>query len=112
VENPPRTSFLHCSLYQSTMTSPDEVISFSKNRKGGDLLVDSQNYTYVKSKTVVPKDCIYWICTSKKVYSCPATLDTSLTTKSVVSKANVHTHNSKMLEMKVLCLLNLFFPYE
>jgi hypothetical protein len=40
------------------MTSPDEVISFSKNRKGGNLLVDSQNYTYVKSKAVVPKDRI------------------------------------------------------
>ncbi len=86
------------------------MISFSKNRKGGDLLIDSQNYTYIKSKTVVPKDCIYWICTSKKVFSCPATLVTSLTTKSFVSKANYHTQGSKMLEIKVLCLLHLFPP--
>jgi hypothetical protein len=82
--------------------SEEDGITFIVNRKGGENVKDNNSYTYIRSKTLKDKNRIYWNCSGKRAYGCPATLVTTITTKKLVSwGAAEHNHGSKFLEMKV-----------
>jgi hypothetical protein len=49
------------------------MLSFVKNRKGGNNLWDSIGYLYRVSKVVMPKDRSYWNCVARKSDVCHAT---------------------------------------
>jgi hypothetical protein len=46
------------------------MLSFVKNRKGGNNLWDSIGYLYRVSKVVMPKDRSYWNCVARKSDAC------------------------------------------
>jgi hypothetical protein len=77
-----------------------ESISFVPARKGGFHLKDGKGYLYFKSKTVLPKDRIYWTCLNKKAFICNATAITQHSTKTLLTLGGHHSHGTSLLEMK------------
>jgi hypothetical protein len=85
----------------------EEELKFITNRKGNENIIDQNSYTYIRSKSIPTKDRIYWICSGKRSYSCPASVVTTLTSKKLVTRgAAEHNHGSRYLEMKVRAIEN------
>jgi hypothetical protein len=75
------------------------MLSFVKNRKGGNNLQDANGYLYRVSKVV--KDRSYWHCVAKKSDACPATAITVSNSNILVSQQGDHTHSNRLVERKV-----------
>jgi hypothetical protein len=80
----------------------DQQVSFIVNRKGGENMMDTNCYIYSKARPMPEKDRIYWICSGKKKYNCPATAVTRISSRTLISLgAASHTHGSKLIENRV-----------
>jgi len=76
-------------------------LTFVRNRKGGENLVDPNGYEYRIRRVVEKTNRSYWFCTSKVKDSCPATAITVTTDRTLVRMENEHTHSNRLLEKRV-----------
>jgi hypothetical protein len=77
----------------------NEPAKFQATSHGGQSLIDSFNYTYIKSKTV--KDRIYWFCQrarSKMLPYCPAK---AVTLGDTIKWTSQHNHGSDPVSVEV-----------
>jgi len=96
----------HLLLYNYIYINFSTMLSFVKNQKGGQNLVDTSGYQYRINKMEAAKDKAYWKCISFNATKCPASLLTVPSTNTLVKMSGEHNHSNKNIEQRVKNVIN------
>ena len=77
----------------------NEAATFVNIKRGGQTLQDSAGYLYLKSKSCLAKDRIYWYCKECNNSACLAKAITKPSVNLIIAKDR-HDHGNNMLETK------------
>ncbi len=73
--------------------------TFTTNRKGGQNLVDEDNYVYRKQRAIDNQSKLRYACAMQETLKCPAVAVLDLETNLIVKIRNEHNHEPDLPQM-------------